>query len=108
MNQNDIMAAIKFLQAHIDLLEQQHPTNKNAMHEKVVMYDKLAISALEKQVAKKADYPEPTKVKAFDAETEQTYTFPCVPCPVCEKWIVVNPNTKYCSNCGQKLNFGVV
>lgn len=46
------------------------------------------------------------KVKAFDGK-DRVKTYSCYPCPACRKWIVNNPNTNYCSNCGQRIIFVV-
>lgn len=46
------------------------------------------------------------KVKAFDG-IDRVQTYSCYPCPACGKWIVNNPNTNYCSNCGQRIIFVV-
>lgn len=45
------------------------------------------------------------KVKAFNPETETVNTFNCIPCPQCGKWIVVNESHRFCSYCGEKLDW---
>jgi len=66
----------------------------------------MAIQALEKQVPKKIPAVKtPCHVKAFDSDTETVYTYSCVNCPVCSKWIVANVNHKYCQYCGQALDW---
>ena len=47
----------------------------------------------------------PIKVKAFNPETEQVEIFDCIPCPCCGKWIVINESHRFCSYCGEKLNW---
>ena len=47
----------------------------------------------------------PCHVKAFDSDTETVYTYSCVKCPVCSKWIVANVNHKCCQYCGQALDW---
>lgn len=65
-----------------------------------------AITALEKQVPKKIPAVNtPCHVKAFDSDTETVYTYSCVKCPVCSKWIVANVNHKYCQYCGQAFDW---
>ena len=67
---------------------------------------KIGISALEKQVPKKITaVNSPCHVKAFDSESETVYTYSCINCPVCSKWIVANVNHKYCQYCGQALDW---
>ena len=67
---------------------------------------KVGISALEKQVPKKITaINSPCHVKAFDSESETVYTYSCINCPVCSKWIVANVNHKYCQYCGQALDW---
>ena len=67
---------------------------------------KVGISALEKQVPKKIPAVNtPCHVKAFDSDTETVYTYSCVKCPVCSKWIVANVNHKCCQYCGQALDW---
>ena len=67
---------------------------------------KVGISALEKQLTKKIPAVNtPCHVKAFDSDTETVYTYSCVNCPVCSKWIVANVNHKYCQYCGQALDW---
>lgn len=66
----------------------------------------IALEAMQKQVPKKAYYNQPTKVKAFDGESQMVAIFDCVPCPVCGKWIVSNIRHKFCQYCGQALDWG--
>lgn len=66
----------------------------------------IAVQALEKQLPKKIPAVKtPCHVKAFDSDTETVYTYSCVNCPVCSKWIVANVNHKYCQYCGQALDW---
>lgn len=44
-----------------------------------------------------------THVKALDEETNKVLTYTCAKCPACDKWLVANPNHKYCQYCGQLL-----
>ena len=76
-------------------------------HEEYVEVLKETITALEKQLPKKIPAVNtPCHVKAFDSDTETVYTYSCVNCPVCSKWIVANVNHKYCQYCGQALDWG--
>ena len=66
----------------------------------------IAVQALEKQLPKKIPAVNtPCHVKAFDSDTETVYTYSCVKCPVCSKWIVANVNHEYCQYCGQALDW---
>lgn len=65
----------------------------------------MGIEALEKQTPVKFKNTAPCHVKAFDGE-EKVFTYECLPCPLCGKWIVNNPIHKYCEYCGQALEFG--
>lgn len=46
------------------------------------------------------------KVKAFDGE-DKVLTYRCAPCPVCARWLTVNPSHRYCEYCGQAVKFSV-
>jgi Zn finger protein HypA/HybF involved in hydrogenase expression len=61
---------------------------------------KIAIEALEKQIAKKAKSTG-MKFKALDVETKEVVMYECSPCPSCEKWL--SKIYKYCPHCGQRI-----
>ena len=65
-----------------------------------------AIQALEKQIPKKImAVNDPCHVKALDSESAMIYTYSCIHCPNCSKWIVANTNHRYCEHCGQALDW---
>lgn len=67
-------------------------------------YDDLVVEALRKQMPMKVTGIK-TQVKARDVETNEIMTYDCMRCPNCGKWL--SQNYKYCSYCGQKLDWEV-
>lgn len=65
----------------------------------------LAKEAFEKQIPKKVDKSNGTKVKAADLDNGTVLTFNCYPCPVCGCWLHDNPSKHYCRKCGQALDW---
>lgn len=67
---------------------------------------RMGIQALEKQIPKKImAVNDPCHVKALDSESAMIYTYSCIHCPNCSKWIVANTNHRYCEYCGQALDW---
>ena len=56
-----------------------------------------------KRIPRKFNSYEPVFVKSFDDDTKTIKYFKCLPCPVCDKWIIANETNKYCSKCGQAV-----
>lgn len=90
---------MKYEETHkfLEVKQREMTKNRHLYNEQAIEINGLAILALEKQIPKKPilDIIYPSGIKSYK-------------CPVCKKGCLVRTDLyypKYCSNCGQELNW---